>query len=105
MTATDREIFDAATVTPEQQEWALDRAINGLRDDDPKRSASKPLVGWQKPVLLGLLAISIVLAVWNPMQTAVVLIGLCTVAYPSHSGGPGAHLPSRSGVAADRDPR
>ena len=76
-----REIFDAHTVTAAQQEYALDRAINGLRDDDPRRSASKPLLGWQKPVLLSLLAFVIVVAVWQPMATAIALIGLCTLAY------------------------
>ncbi|MDZ7885766.1 MAG: glycosyltransferase [Mycobacterium sp.] len=59
----------------------MDRAINGLRDDDPKRSASTPLLGWQKPVLLSLLAIVIAVAVWQPMATAIALIGLCTLAY------------------------
>ncbi len=81
MTGRAREIFDADTVTPEQQEYALDRAINGLRDDDPRQSASKPLFGWQKPVLLSLLAVLIVLAVLWPKPTAVGLIGFCTLAY------------------------
>ncbi len=80
-TGRPREIFDADTVTPEQQAYALDRAINGLRDDDPRQSASKPLLGWQKPVLLSLLAVVVALAVWRPMQTAVGLIGFCTLAY------------------------
>ena len=80
-TGGPREIFDAHTVTPEQQAYALDRAINGLRDDDPRQSASKPLLGWQKPVLLSLLAVLIALAVLWPEQTAVGLIGFCTLAY------------------------
>ena len=78
---THWEILDAHTVTPEQQQYALDRAINGLRDDDPRQSAAKPLLGWQKPVLLSLLAIAVAFAVWRPMETAVTLIGLCTLAY------------------------
>ncbi|ART71962.1 N-acetylglucosaminyltransferase [Mycobacterium dioxanotrophicus] len=75
------ETFDPETVTDDQREYALHRAINGLREDDPVHSASTPLLGWQKPVLWGLLAIVIAFGVWRPMQTAVVLIGLCTLAY------------------------
>ncbi|OBC09217.1 N-acetylglucosaminyltransferase [Mycobacterium sp. 852013-50091_SCH5140682] len=76
-----RETFDPETVTDDQREYALHRAINGLREDDPVHSASTPLLGWQKPVLWGLLAVVIACGVWRPMQTAVVLIGLCTLAY------------------------
>ncbi len=76
-----REILDAQTVTEEQRQYALNTAINGLRDDDPRASASKPLLGWQKPVLLTMLALVVVLAIWRPMQTTVVVIGLCTAAY------------------------
>lgn len=65
----------------DDREHALDRAINGLRDDAPILSASKPLMGWQKPVLWGLLAIVIVCALWRPMVTAATLIGLCTLGY------------------------
>jgi len=75
------EPFDADTVTEEQRMYALDRAINGLRDDHPTQSASKAVMGWQKPVLYTLLGIVIACAVWQPMQTAVALIGLCTFAY------------------------
>lgn len=73
--------FDPETVTAEQRDYALDRAINGLREDDPIHSASKPLTGWQKPVLWGLLAIVIAFGIWRPLQTTVTLIGLCTLAY------------------------
>ncbi|MEE6170264.1 MULTISPECIES: glycosyltransferase [unclassified Mycolicibacterium] len=76
-----RETFDPETVSDDQREYALHRAINGLREDDPVHSASTPLLGWQKPVLWGLLAVVIAFGVWRPMQTAVVLIGLCTLAY------------------------
>lgn len=76
-----QEIFDPDTVTDDQREYALHRAINGLREDDPVHSASTPLLGWQKPVLWGLLVVVIAFGVWRPMQTAVVLIGLCTLAY------------------------
>jgi cellulose synthase/poly-beta-1,6-N-acetylglucosamine synthase-like glycosyltransferase len=61
--------------------YALHRAINGLREDNPIHSASTPLVGWQKPVLWGLLAIVIVCGIWRPMPTAATLIGLCTLGY------------------------
>lgn len=76
-----REPFNPQTVTNDQREYALHRAINGLREDDPVHSASTPLLGWQKPMLWGLLVIVIAFGVWRPMQTAVVLIGLCTLAY------------------------
>ncbi|WP_458319508.1 glycosyltransferase [Mycolicibacterium brisbanense] len=76
-----QEIFNPDTVTDDQREYALHRAINGLREDDPVHSASTPLLGWQKPVLWGLLVVVIAFGVWRPMQTAVVLIGLCTLAY------------------------
>lgn len=76
-----REPFNPQTVTDDQREYALHRAINGLREDDPVHSASTPLLGWQKPMLWGLLVIVIAFGVWRPMQTAVVLIGLCTLAY------------------------
>ncbi|OBA99005.1 N-acetylglucosaminyltransferase, partial [Mycolicibacterium fortuitum] len=75
------ERFDPETVTAEQRDYALNRAINGLREDDPIHSASKPLTGWQKPVLWGLLAIVIAFGIWRPLQTTVTLIGLCTLAY------------------------
>lgn len=75
------ETFDPETVTGEQRDYALNRAINGLREDDPVHSASKPLIGWQKPVLWGLLAMVIALGIWRPLQTTVTLIGLCTLAY------------------------
>ncbi|MFV8053746.1 glycosyltransferase [Mycobacterium sp. 48b] len=75
------ETFDPETVTADQRDYALNRAINGLREDDPVHSASKPLFGWQKPVLWGLLAIVIAFGIWRPLQTTVTLIGLCTLAY------------------------
>ncbi|QRY53968.1 glycosyltransferase [Mycolicibacterium septicum] len=75
------ETFDPETVTAEQRDYALNRAINGLREDDPVHSASKPLIGWQKPVLVALLVIVIAFGIWRPLQTTVTLIGLCTLAY------------------------
>ncbi|MFN6545922.1 glycosyltransferase [Mycolicibacterium nivoides] len=75
------ETFDPDTVTAEQRDYALNRAINGLREDDPVHSASKPLIGWQKPVLVALLAMVIAFGIWRPLQTTVTLIGLCTLAY------------------------
>nr|MDT0525039.1 hypothetical protein [Streptomyces sp. DSM 41633] len=60
---------------------ALNRAINGLREDDPVHSASKPLIGWQKPVLVALLAMVIAFGIWRPLQTTVTLIGLCTLIF------------------------
>lgn len=71
----------ADTVTEEQRQHALDRAINGLREDRPLQSASQAVMGWQKPLLLSLLAVTVGFAVLLPMQTAVALIGLCTFGY------------------------
>ena len=67
--------------TDEQRQYALDRAINGLREDHPMQSASQAVWGWQKPTLIVLLGVTLVFAVLFPMQTAVTLIGLCTVGY------------------------
>lgn len=63
------------------EEYALSRAIDGLRSDDPLRSASVAVTGWQRPTLWILLITVIAFAVWQPMTTAVVLVGLCTAAY------------------------
>jgi len=72
-------VVDTATV--EEQEYALDRAINGLREDHPMQSASRAVFGWQKPVLIALLVVLVGFAIWRPMTTAVVLIGICTLGY------------------------
>ena len=69
------------TASPEEQEFALDRAINGLRQDYPIRSASTAVWGWQKPTLIALLVLTVGMAAWQPMRTAILLIGLCTVGY------------------------
>lgn len=67
--------------TEEQRRYALDRAINALREEHPLQSASRAVWGWQKPLLITLLVVTVAFAVWRPMQTAVVLIGLCTLGY------------------------
>ncbi len=64
-----------------EQQQALYRAVNGLRDDDPLRSASVSVVAWQRTVLWALLVAVAAFGIWKPMQTAIVLIGLCTIAY------------------------
>ncbi|BBZ35189.1 glycosyltransferase [Mycolicibacterium confluentis] len=69
------------TATDEEKQYALDRAINGLREEHPLQSASQAVYGWQKPVLITLLVIVVAFAVWQPMGTAVALIGLCTFGY------------------------
>ncbi|MGE2718282.1 glycosyltransferase [Mycolicibacterium celeriflavum] len=69
------------TLTDAQREHALNRAINGLRDDDPLQSAAIPLMGWQKVVLAVVLITVTVFALWRPMQTGVAMIGLCTLGY------------------------
>jgi glycosyltransferase XagB len=66
---------------PADREYALHRAVNGLREDDPMRSASVTVVGWQRPLLWSLLALTIGCALWRPTGTAVVLMGVCTLGY------------------------
>ena len=65
----------------DDRRYALHRAINRLRDDDPVASAANPVLGWQRIVLWALLAIVVGCAAVAPMQTAVALIGLCTAGY------------------------
>jgi hypothetical protein len=36
------------TITDAERDFALGRAINGLRDDDPVCSASIAVMGWQR---------------------------------------------------------
>lgn len=69
------------TLTDTQREHALNRAINGLRDDDPLRSAAIPVMGWQKVALTAVLITVTVFGLWRPMQTGVAMIGLCTLGY------------------------
>ena len=69
------------TARTEEQDYALDRAINGLRQDHPMQSASTAVWGWQKPALIVLLVLTVGMAAWQPMRTAIVLIGVCTVGY------------------------
>lgn len=66
---------------PAQSAYALHQAVNGLREDHPQQSASVAVVGWQRALLWTLLVLGIGCAVWQPMGTAVVLIGLCTAGY------------------------
>lgn len=62
-------------------DYALDRAVNRLREEQPLRSASVAVMAWQRPVLWTLLLATIGFAIWQPMGTAIVLIGLSTIAY------------------------
>ena len=68
-----------AVIGEADQQRALDRAVNRLRDEDPTRSASVSVVGWQRAVLWVLLTITIGFAILDPLQTAIVLIGLSTL--------------------------
>ena len=72
---------DALAATEEEREHALHRAINGLREQDPVRSASIAVMGWQRPALWMLLAVLLGLVIWQPMRAAVAMIGLCTLGY------------------------
>jgi cellulose synthase/poly-beta-1,6-N-acetylglucosamine synthase-like glycosyltransferase len=69
------------TITEAERQYALWRAIDGLREDDPVHSASIAVITWGKWVLWSLLVTTIVCAIWQPTTTAVVLIALCTVGY------------------------
>jgi len=68
-------------ITDAERDFALERAINGLRDDDPVCSASVAVMGWQRWVGWSLLLAVIGLAIWRPMGTAVTLVGLSTFGY------------------------
>ena len=92
----------ADTGADAERELALHQAINGLRDDDPLNSASIPVVGWQRPVLWALLLVLVGCVIWQPMATAVALIGICTIGVRRDDGRPGDDLPPRPGVAGDR---
>ena len=65
----------------EQREYALRRAIDGLREADPVCSASIAVVPWQRWVLWSLLLTAIGFAIWTPGGIAVVLVGLSTLGY------------------------
>ena len=69
------------TVTVEEQQHLLDRAINGLRDDNPTRSASITVTKGQRIALWSALVITVASLIWQPMATAVGLIALCTFGY------------------------
>ena len=66
---------------PADRDYALKRAVDGLREDHPLQSASTAVVGWQRPVLWTLLLVIIGCAIWRPTGTGVVLMGLCTLGY------------------------
>ncbi len=70
-----------AVLSEEEQQRALDRAVNQLRTQDPTRSAAVAVVGWQRAVLWVLLIVTVGFEIWRPMQTTVVLIALSTLAY------------------------
>ena len=76
-----RPVLSVDTVTEDEKQRALHRAVNGLRDDDPVRSASVAVLGWQKGALCVLLGLTVVAAVLFPKATAVMFVGLCTAAY------------------------
>ncbi|MDT5304223.1 MAG: glycosyltransferase XagB, partial [Mycobacterium sp.] len=78
-TGTERPSPDS--VTEAEREYFLGRAINSLREDDPVSSASTPVMGWQRWLLWSLLVALVGFATWQPMGTAVVLVGLCTFGY------------------------
>lgn len=68
-------------VGEEDRQRILHRAVNLLREQDPTRSASVAVVGWQRAVLWTALVLTVGFALWRPLQTAIVLIGLSTLAY------------------------
>lgn len=74
---------DAAldAITRAEQQRILNRAVNGLLEDDPRRSASVAVVGWQRPALWGLLIAIVGCAFWWPMGTAIAFVGTSTAVY------------------------
>jgi len=74
-------LLSVESATEAQKQRALHRAVDGLREDDPLRSASVPVLGWQRAALWGLLAATVVCAALWPKITAVTFVGLCTLAY------------------------
>ena len=68
-------------VSEEVAQRALHRAVNRLRDEDPTRSAAVAVVGWQRAVLWAMLIVTVGFVIWRPLQTTVVLIAFCTLAY------------------------
>jgi cellulose synthase/poly-beta-1,6-N-acetylglucosamine synthase-like glycosyltransferase len=69
------------TVTEQERQEFLRRAIDTLREDDPVHSAAISVMGWQRWLFWSLLVALIGCAAWWPMGTAVVLVGICTFAY------------------------
>lgn len=70
-----------SVVSQQERERALYRAVNQLREQDPVRSAAVAVVGWQRAVLWLVVLLTVGFGVLYPLKTAVVLIGLCTLAY------------------------
>lgn len=68
-------------LTTAEQDRALHRAINGLRDDDPLSSAAVPIMGWQKAALAVVAVVILGCGILSPMGTVVGLIGICTFGY------------------------
>ncbi len=70
-----------SVVSQEDRDRALYRAVNQLREQDPVRSAAVAVVGWQRVAVWTLAAVIVGFGVLYPLNTAVVLIALCTLAY------------------------
>jgi cellulose synthase/poly-beta-1,6-N-acetylglucosamine synthase-like glycosyltransferase len=66
---------------PAERAYALRRAIDGLREDDPIRSASVSIVPWQRRLIWTSLVVVLGCAAWWPLSTTVVLVAICTAAY------------------------
>ena len=69
------------TVSYEDEQRFLHRAINLLREQDPVVRRRSPSWAGSWAPLWSMLIATIGFAVWRPLKTAVVLIGLCTFAY------------------------
>lgn len=80
-TSATRTSAGTLSISLADSERALDKAINGLRNEDPGRSASVAIIGWQRAVIWTVLVVTVGFGIWRPMQTAVALIGLCTLGY------------------------
>jgi glycosyltransferase XagB len=78
---TEANALSPDTLTAAERDRALHRAVAGLREDNRMRSASVALMGWQRPALWGLLAMTTGSLIWQPKITVVTLVAICTLAY------------------------
>ncbi|MFF2557171.1 glycosyltransferase [Nocardia sp. NPDC058058] len=67
--------------TPQEREYALRMAVQGLRENDPMASASVAFLPWQRNTVIAAVLIVLVCAVFAPLTTLTVLVAVCTLGY------------------------